>query len=91
MILNIISSFDKQYKELQKSLVFNEDLTLSSTIIKLKEPIHKFLTEVTLDCYFKNDISFYEDTVLNNENNLNWFKDAHSKKEFINYLSSLND
>lgn len=88
MILDLISNYDNAYKELQDSVAFNDDTSLSLTIMKLKGPLHKFLFNATIDCYLKNDLSFYEDAMINN---LNWFKKHHTKKELIKYISSLND
>lgn len=89
MILQKITSFDDEYKALQKNVSFNDDLRLSSTIMKLKNLFYPFLTNALLDCYSKYNTDYYIEIIISDRKYLNWFKEKHTKKEFIEFISLL--
>lgn len=90
MILDVLSSFDAAYEQVRSSLDFDLDYTICENLIKGKEILNPFLSKATLDCFTKSDSGVYSNMIFNNKEYLNFFKEKHTKKEFIDFIGILN-
>ena len=90
MIFDKLSSFDDAYKKLQKTFDTNLDYTTTNNVIKGKDALCEFLSVALLDCFTQYDIGIYASKILSNKEYINFFKDAHTKKDFDNFVGNLN-
>ena len=90
MILDVLCSFDAAYDNVRSSIDFNLDYTLTNNLIKGKDILNPFLRNALLDCFTKGDSGTYSSMILSKKEYLNFFKEKHSKKEFIQFIGNLN-
>lgn len=89
MIIDVISSFDAQYENVKNKINF-ERTTNSNIIISNKASICEFLNLALVDCFTIHSVSYYSSLIVNDYEKLSWFKEKHTKKDFIKFIGNMN-
>lgn len=90
MILDVICGFDAAYEKVRSSIDFSLDYSYCENLIKGKDILCPFLSTALLDCYAKGDSGVYSNIIFSKNEYLDFFKDKHTKKEFIQFIGNLN-